>query len=295
MDWIARLNHTENRLSVAGGRVEILHWNYNHELPDNAWHRHAYFELCLVGGHGEGCFFVGETTYPLQPGTLFLARPGALHRIENTQTPGMELYWVSFAVATTGIGALQRFVESEVVVTSEAPAVTAAWQALRVVAEDLSSDEELVALIRALFGGIVRIAGGGIVSPADEPLRTGAARQAIRFIHDNLERRDLGVGEVATAAAVSPRHLARLLRAVTGVAPAAYIELARMERARLLLLRTDEPIKQIAQQIGYPDVHHFTRAFRRVFGCPPGQFRTTNGASSQRALIASVQIEGALV
>ena len=100
---------------------------------------------------------------------------------------------------------------------------------------------------------------------------------------------------MAKALALSPRHLTRRINERVGIGPAAYIERARMDRARTLLLRTDDPLKHIALLSGYPDVHHFTRAFTRVFGCPPGRFRATGGAASTRELVANRQNEGTLV
>ena len=79
---------------------------------------------------------------------------------------------------------------------------------------------------------------------------------------------------------VSPRHLTRLVSRFTGVGPAAYIAKARIQRARTLLLRTDDPVKQVGSQVGYDDVHHFTRAFTRLVGCPPAAFRKTRGEAA---------------
>ena len=80
------------------------------------------------------------------------------------------------------------------------------------------------------------------------------------------------------------------------MAPAAYIEQARMDRARTLLQRTDDPIKQVAALVGYVDVHHFTRVFTRHVGCPPGVFRRTGGAAARPVLTGpDIRVFGSLV
>ena len=94
----------------------------------------------------------------------------------------------------------------------------------------------------------------------------------MRFIHDNLGH-PLPLGEIAAQVHLSPRHLSRLLTRYTGQPPARYITRARLDRARGLLLRSALPIKEVAAAVGYPDVHHFTRAFAAYFGCPPGALR----------------------
>jgi AraC-like DNA-binding protein len=48
---------------------------------------------------------------------------------------------------------------------------------------------------------------------------------------------------------------------------------ARMEKAKELLLTTNKAIKEICILAGYPRITNFIRAFRNVFGYPPGELR----------------------
>lgn len=59
----------------------------------------------------------------------------------------------------------------------------------------------------------------------------------------------------------------------TGVPPGEYRIRRRIERAQVLLADLSLSVKEIAFQLGYPDVHGFTRQFRRVTGIPPKRFR----------------------
>jgi len=43
----------------------------------------------------------------------------------------------------------------------------------------------------------------------------------------------------------------------------------RLERARHLLRETDEPVKSIAQRVGYANQFAFSTAFKRVTGLSP--------------------------
>jgi AraC family L-rhamnose operon transcriptional activator RhaR len=99
-----------------------------------------------------------------------------------------------------------------------------------------------------------------------------AVRLAVRYIQDNLDR-PLRVEELARQVNVSPRQLTRLFATQLNEPPASYVERVRLERAAGLLARTRMPIKQIASELGYPDVPTFTRAFARQHKSPPGRFR----------------------
>jgi hypothetical protein len=55
----------------------------------------------------------------------------------------------------------------------------------------------------------------------------------------------------------------------------------RIEHARELLRTTDLPQRDIAQYCGFADVHHFSKAFKRLTRLPPGAHRTAYSAYRQ--------------
>lgn len=73
----------------------------------------------------------------------------------------------------------------------------------------------------------------------------------------------------------------RLFKKQTGVSPQAYSLSKRIEKACLLLHTTRQGIKEIAEQTGFCDRYHFTRAFTRLRGIPPARFRVTRRIASR--------------
>lgn len=309
MDWIERLNRdVTGRLPLLIGSemcpVEVLHWAYSAALPDNVPHRHTFFEVCLVGRYGKGVFRVLNQEYPLSAGDLFIARPGVLHQIRNAPGPLMELSWVTFATPPSlpkTNSLLAPLTESTdiLVIPERTHSLTASWNtALSAIAGNSEvSSVSVAALAAALLTGIIQSGSGehSAHSQSNESPMTPTerlARIAVRYIHDNLNR-PISVAEVAAQIHVSPRHLTRLMESFVGVAPASYIERARMDRAATLLARSPMPIKEIAGAVGYGTIHHFTRAFTRVHGMPPGAFRKEGGFPIRRH--SDSEAEGALV
>lgn len=90
-------------------------------------------------------------------------------------------------------------------------------------------------------------------------------------------QRRCSLTQLARLAQCSVVHLRRRFVAVTGVPPARYARAARLARARALLAEGDQPIKRIAEQLGFTDVQHFTRCFTEVAGVPPGVYRRRAG------------------
>lgn len=86
--------------------------------------------------------------------------------------------------------------------------------------------------------------------------------------------RPFSLGELATAARVSPGHLARIFRQRFGVGPIAAVELIRLARAATLLQRSDLTVGAIAEACGFVNPFHFSRRFRAAYGVAPREYRT---------------------
>ena len=52
-----------------------------------------------------------------------------------------------------------------------------------------------------------------------------------------------------------------------------YLSDYKLNQARELLLRGNTAIKEVADSLGYSSVQHFSHAFRKKFGVPPGRVR----------------------
>jgi transcriptional regulator GlxA family with amidase domain len=100
-----------------------------------------------------------------------------------------------------------------------------------------------------------------------EPLRELQA-----WIADNLDA-DLSVPALAERACMSPRNFARAFRREVGVTPAAYVEAARIEAARVALDGSQEPIDSVARRCGFGTAETMRRAFHRKLGVGPASYR----------------------
>jgi AraC family transcriptional regulator len=83
----------------------------------------------------------------------------------------------------------------------------------------------------------------------------------------------LDLADLATEARLSPYHFHRCFRATTGLAPHAYVTARRMDRARLMVSATTWPVDEIATSVGFSNLSHFRRVFRRHHGLPPSALR----------------------
>jgi AraC-like DNA-binding protein len=61
-----------------------------------------------------------------------------------------------------------------------------------------------------------------------------------------------------------------------GLPPKQYVIQCRIDRAKILLVRTDSPIKAIAAQVGYDNEFFFYRIFKKYAGTTPDEYRRLN-------------------
>jgi transcriptional regulator GlxA family with amidase domain len=81
------------------------------------------------------------------------------------------------------------------------------------------------------------------------------------------------VASLAHAAGMSRTSFNSRFRAATGEPPISYLTRLRLSRAAGSLSTTSKNVRQVAREVGYDNEASFSKAFRRAFGRPPGQFR----------------------
>lgn len=72
---------------------------------------------------------------------------------------------------------------------------------------------------------------------------------------------------------VSTGCLSAHFRQLVGMSPAQYVTQSRLTHAKVLLLKSELSVLEIAMQCGYGDASNFVRRFRQQFGVTPLQFR----------------------
>ncbi|MBU4434761.1 MAG: GlxA family transcriptional regulator [Alphaproteobacteria bacterium] len=88
---------------------------------------------------------------------------------------------------------------------------------------------------------------------------------------------DRTLPSLADRAGMTERTFSRVFHKETGTTPAAFVEMARINRAKALLETSDWPLARIADRAGFgsPDALH--RAFHKRVGATPGDYRARFG------------------
>lgn len=115
---------------------------------------------------------------------------------------------------------------------------------------------------------------------------TKEIKKAMNYIENNLKK-EIRTEDIADSAGFSKYHFQRVFKRETGLNLYAYIQKRRLAEASSLLRNTNVRILDIAVYLCFESQEAFTRAFKKVYGLPPGQYRKvlknlTNGGMNMK-------------
>lgn len=102
--------------------------------------------------------------------------------------------------------------------------------------------------------------------------RNACVVRAIRMFEENLEL-PLRPVEVAARLGISARQLERLFDRHLGTSPKRYAMELRLNRARNLIVQTEQSVAEVAMASGFTSTSHFSRVFRARYGVSPAAQR----------------------
>lgn len=96
--------------------------------------------------------------------------------------------------------------------------------------------------------------------------------QALKFI-DVYQDSSVTLVSVAERLQIHPSYLSKIFRQETGESFSEHLIKNKMNSARHLLKTTNQKVYEVANSIGYKDVAHFTKLFKKFYGVSPTEYR----------------------
>ncbi|WP_419954833.1 response regulator transcription factor [Neobacillus niacini] len=100
-------------------------------------------------------------------------------------------------------------------------------------------------------------------------------RAAVDYINNNLKN-ELTQKEVADHVHLNPSYLSSLFKEHVKLTFSEYVTRRRIQRAKELLITTNLPINDIAEESGYKTAKYFIKIFKELEGLTPSAYRKSN-------------------
>jgi AraC-like DNA-binding protein len=112
-----------------------------------------------------------------------------------------------------------------------------------------------------------------------EKKKTSSVTQKIEAFISLIEEypeKPVNVNQQAQEIGISPRALENAFKARKGTTIIMYVQQKRLEKAKQLIINTDNSIAEISFEVGYTDHSYFSRIFKRGTGQTPNEYRKNN-------------------
>ena len=249
-------------------------------------HCHPEIELGYITD-GCGTYILEEKRYEAIPGRMFLVRPNEQHCVPTITSPALSSF--NFHITPYYIwNVLADFVEpsrlSVFVGNGELEGRTfdglgERVEGLRTLCEK-DTPESRAAIRLSFLELAVEIAKRArVISHGDDTetlcdvlAHRKDIQSALVFI-DNCFTESVTLDDIAASAGLSRSHMSAIFKKTVGMPPYEYLLLKRIEAAITLLRTTEDTVMNIAVQCGFVNLSNFNRAFRRVTGMSPSEYR----------------------
>ena len=102
--------------------------------------------------------------------------------------------------------------------------------------------------------------------------KTTIVNTVLEFINENYMY-SLSLDVISQKMYLSPVYISKIFKESTGDSPINYLIKLRLSKAKELLENGDQAVNKVSIAVGYVDVYHFSKLFKKYYGCPPSKLR----------------------
>lgn len=259
-----------------------------HITPRNdQLHRHVFFELVYILS-GTATHHLGDETARLQAGDYFIIDTGSIHcyrDVENFEIINCLFLPEYIDRALADCPSLSSLLSNQVlrfglpvdIQTADRifhDGSGAVGQIIKTMEQEYAAKGTgYMELLRCYLTQILVCA----VRASEEAERFRTPHKVTTQAVEHLRRHytePLSLNELSRKLNYSPQYISSLFHKETGMSLQEFLQRLRVEEACRLMEQDAQPLSQVAQKVGYADVKHFSRVFRRIKGLSPRAFRT---------------------
>ena len=101
--------------------------------------------------------------------------------------------------------------------------------------------------------------------------------QAAKSYIEKHYAENISLDQIAGMVGFNSSYFSALFKKECGIGLQDYVTATRMDKAKELIQKSDLPLAEICYRIGYKDIKHFTKTFKKNTGLTPGEYRRMYG------------------
>lgn len=247
-------------------------------------HAHSQFELNWVT---RGCqiMTVEGRTVRQEAGDLLIVRPGEKHSGKTDGASEMAYFCLHFDVDDPLIRQMLCLLKdghytADSPVMQKIRPILQKWVKLTQKREDYRHEHRIRMFTAALE---LFTCLGELLSREENVLKVDSFHTLM--LAQELSRRIEQEGsefkhirDIAGNMGYSPSYCNRVFKKVFGLSPRQYWSQLKLRKARLLLLNHDLSVETVSRMLGYKELAHFSKQFKRWTGMTPSEYRNQEPA-----------------
>lgn len=249
------------------------------------WHEHIELLAIPIDASSTATIRVNQRDYCLHPGDWLVIWSGELHEIK--ENIGKELIGLQIPIIQIqsqpdlmSYSRFYRHVHYLAFQEHEQVSEQMHWQLNQMFALRDEKKEfyrlEMMICFYELFMDLCRFLGNtfSVDTKEQESINKNQPilRDACSYIIEHCDE-SLSLSMMANRYGFSTYYFSRIFKQYTGYGFVDYVTIQRINYARQLLADASQSVTEISYQIGFRSISSFNRAFRKLTGCSPREYR----------------------
>lgn len=254
-------------------------------LTSGVYHDHDFIELAYILS-GKGKYLVDDKEYDVEAGDLVICNPGVKHThiVSNHKEPTIEFIsgFTDFHFKNMPPNSLILNDGSCILHTTSELRQELNMHCYAMIAEREGSKAGRYIMFKTHLMQMLLLVMREQVD-AENSLQAGcnfesynknyAVNRIINYLNENYDKK-ISLEQIAHNMYLSPVYISKIFKEETGESPINYLIKIRLEKAKEILNNNESgSIKSIANQVGYDDVYHFSKLFKKYYGISPLYYR----------------------
>jgi len=249
---------------------------------DLQMHTNPGYEICLIA-HGKGIFKIQDIAYPMGVNSMFFTQPRYAHAGFPSEHNPYRILYVCFNF------------KKDAQLTDEWKAIKAELDLIslkssydhfqiapihnRLIEELDRNDSFKTEMVSSLFKQFILLTIRNFKRGENVKLSTQKVSSYNTITNEIFQCMNEHVFEEVDLQKISGQlnysvgYLCKKFKKDTGFTIIEYYNFARLEVAKKMLLSTSESITDISERLSYKSIHHFSKAFKVLYGHSPSHYR----------------------